>query len=127
MLPLRHRRLWVAMSAVWVAAVIYGSLKPNLALPVPSNFDKVEHLTVYLALSLWFTGLFPRASYWRVAASLLVLGLSMEILQGLMKAGRSAELLDMVANTAGVAGGHILALAHTGGWARKVESWLNTT
>jgi VanZ family protein len=127
MLPLRHRRLWVAMSAVLVAAVVYGSLTPHLVLPVPGNFDKVEHFSAYCTLALWFTGLFRRTGYWKVAVSLLGLGLSMEILQGLMHMGRSAEALDMVANTVGVAAGLAVAVVLTGGWAGRVEAWLSST
>jgi hypothetical protein len=127
MLPLRHRRLWVAMSAALVAAVVYGSLTPHLVLPVPGNFDKVEHFSAYSALALWFTGLFRRTGYWKVAVSLLGLGLSMEILQGLMHMGRSAEVLDMVANTVGVVAGLAVAVVLTGGWAGRVEAWLSST
>ncbi len=127
MLPLRHRNLWVALSAILVAAVVYGSLTPNLDLPAPGGFDKIEHLSAYLGLSLWFTGLVPRAAYWKVALALLALGLTMEILQGLMHMGRAAELLDMVANTLGIGAGIVLALRYTGGWARKAESWLTSS
>ena len=127
MLPLRHRRLWVAMSVALVAVVVYGSLTPSLVLPVPGNFDKVEHFSAYCALALWFTGLFQRARYWRVAVALLALGLSMEILQGVMHMGRSAEVLDMVANTVGVVAGLAMALVLTGGWAGRVEAWLGPT
>jgi len=125
MLPLRHRRLWIALSAVLVAAVVFGSLQPTLAMPVPGGLDKLEHALVYLALAWWFTGLYPRGGYWKVVAGLLALGLAMELLQGWMQLGRQAELLDMVANAVGVAAGLALALAATGGWTHKVESWLS--
>jgi VanZ family protein len=125
MLPLRHRRLWIALSAVLVAAVVYGSLKPDVSLPVPTGFDKLEHFTAYFVLALWFTGIHERARYAGVAVGLLVLGASMEILQGLMHMGRTAEVLDMVANAIGVAAGLALALWLTGGWARRVEAWLS--
>ena len=125
MLPLRHRPLWAVLSALLVGVVVYGSLQPVPSLPVPGGFDKVEHLSTYFALALWFTGLYPRTAYWKVAAGLLALGLSMEVLQEVMKAGRSGEALDMLANTVGVAGGVLSAMALTGGWARRVDSWLS--
>ena len=127
MLPLRHRRFWIALSAVLVASVVYGSLKPHLDLPVPAGFDKVEHFSAYFALAVWFTGIHDRAGYARVAAGLLALGASMEVLQGLMHMGRTADFLDMAANTAGVVAGLALALCCTGGWARRVEAWLGST
>jgi VanZ family protein len=124
MLPLRHRRLWVAISAVLLAAVIFASLQPNFGPAVPHNFDKLEHLSAYVVLSLWFTGLVARERYWVVVCGLLALGLSIEVLQGVMNVGRSAEALDMLANTVGVLVGLTIALGLTGHWALRVESWL---
>jgi VanZ family protein len=124
MLPLRHRGLWVATSAVLVAATVYASLVPNPSLSVPGNCDKVEHFATYCGLAVWFTGLYPRTRYWKVVLGLLVLGLGLEVAQGVMQLGRSAEPLDMVANAAGVGAGLALALVLTGNWARRVEAWL---
>lgn len=124
MIPLRHRRLWVAASAVLVAAIVWASLSPDIPLHGPRNVDKLEHFTAYCALAVWFTGLYPRTRYWRVALALLALGLGLEIAQGAMNLGRVAEVRDMVANASGVGFGLLLALALTGSWARRVEAWL---
>ena len=124
MLQLRRRRLWIALSLVLLAAVLVASLQPNLGLPVPSGFDKVEHLAAYILLSLWFTGLVARGRYWAVAAGLLSLGFLIEVLQWRMNLGRSAETLDMLANMVGVGVGITIALQATGGWAPRLESWL---
>ena len=124
MLQLRRRRQWIALSLVLLAAVLVGSLQPNPGPPVPSGFDKVEHLAAYILLSLWFTGLVARGRYWVVASGLLALGLLIEVLQWRMNLGRSAETLDMLANTLGVGVGITLALLATGGWAPRLESWL---
>lgn len=124
MIPLRHRTLWLAMSAFLVAAIAYGSLAPDVSLAAPRGFDKVEHFTAYCGLAIWFTGLYPRGHYWKVVAALLALGAGLEIAQGVMKLGRTAEALDMLANAAGVGVGVLLALTLTGNWARGVEAWL---
>jgi hypothetical protein len=124
MIELRHPGLWLFASAVLVAGVVWGSLQTGTQLPVPGGFDKVEHLGVYLGLAVWFTGLFDRNRYWAVACGLLLLGLSMEALQYLMHAGRTADPWDMAANTMGVALGVATAVLGSGGWARKVEAWL---
>jgi VanZ family protein len=124
MLPLRYRRVWVAMSAALLAAVIFASLQPNFGPSMPQNFDKLEHLSAYVVLSLWFTGIVVRERYWLVVCGLLALGLSVEVLQGVMNVGRSAEVLDMLANTLGIFVGLAVALGLTGHWALKVESWL---
>jgi VanZ family protein len=126
MIPLRHQSFWMATSAVLVAAIVYASLAPDLflSLPVPGNFDKVEHFTVYCGLATWFTGLYPRSRYWMVVMGLLMLGLGLEIAQGVMQLGRTADPRDMAANAAGVGVGLLLALSLTGNWARRVELWL---
>jgi VanZ family protein len=124
MLPLRRRRLWIALSTILLAAVFFVCLQPDVGPPAPSGFDKVEHLAAYVLLALWFTGLVARRRYWVVAAGLLALGLLIEVLQWVMNLGRSAEALDMLANTFGVGVGITIALLATGGWAPRLESWL---
>jgi VanZ family protein len=124
MLQLRRRRLWIAVSLVLLAAVLFVSLQPNSGSPAPTGLDKVEHLTAYILLSLWFTGLVARGRYWAVGAGLLALGLLIEVLQWRMNLGRTAEALDMLANTLGVGVGITIALLSTGGWAPRLESWL---
>ena len=124
MLQLRRRRLWIAMSLVLLAAVLLASLQPDFGPSVPTGFDKVEHLTAYVLLALWFTGLVARRRYWAVAAGLLALGLLIEVLQWRLNLGRVAEGLDMLANALGVAVGITIALRSTGGWAPRLESWL---
>lgn len=124
MLPLQHKRLWLTASVLLLALVVYGSLSPGPAVPTPGHFDKVEHLGVYVFLAVWFTALYPRPKYWRVALALLALGLAMEVLQQAMGLGRMADPRDMAANAAGVLLGCGLAIAATGNWARRVDAWL---
>ena len=99
-------------------------LQPDFGPSTPAGFDKLEHLAAYVLLALWFTGLVARRRYWAVAAGLLALGFLIEVLQWVMNLGRSAEALDMLANTLGVGVGITLALLATGGWAPRLESWL---
>jgi VanZ family protein len=124
MLQLRRRRLWIALSMMLLAAVLFVSLQPSFDPATPGSFDKVEHLSAYVLLALWFTGLVARTRYWVVASGLLVLGFVIEVLQWLMNVGRTAEALDMLANTLGVGVGITIALLATGGWVPRLESWL---
>jgi VanZ family protein len=124
MLTLRHRRFWIAASVLLVAVVVLGSLQTAFATGKLQGFDKVEHFCTYMFLAVWFTGLYRRPRYWLVAAGLLALGLSMEIAQFVMQAGRMGDPYDMAANTGGVAAGLVLALVATGGWAQRLEAWL---
>jgi hypothetical protein len=124
MLNLHYRPFWIAASAILVLGVVWGSLQASLGGELPQGFDKVEHFSTYLFLAVWFTGLFARPRWWTVAVVLLALGAAMEAGQYLMQAGRTADVYDMAANTAGVAVGLLLAALLTGGWAQRVESWL---
>jgi len=126
MLPLAHAPAWLVASLVLVAGVVIGSLAligPDL--PLPTHFDKLEHLVVYAALALWFTGLVQRRHYWAVVLGLAVLGLTLEYLQFEMRRGRMGDPWDMAANLLGIAAGVTLAVTRTGGWAPKVEAWLS--
>lgn len=124
MLPLAHKRLWLAASTLLLALVVYASLGPAPALAVPGNLDKLEHFGTYLLLAVWFTALYPRSRYWVVAVALLALGLTLEILQHVMALGRYGDARDMAANASGVLLGCGLAIAATGDWAGRVEAWL---
>lgn len=127
MLDLRFRHFWIAASVTLVLTVIWGSLQTAFGGPTVQGFDKVQHFSTYLFLAAWFTGLWPRRQWWRIVAGLLGLGLAMELGQYLMQAGRMGDPYDMAANTAGVVAGVVLAFLLTGGWALKIESWLQKT
>jgi VanZ family protein len=124
MLPLVYTPAWLAASVLLVVAVIYGSLGTDSSLPSPGEFDKLAHFGAYLFLAVWFTGLVPRAQYWKIVLALVGLGLAMEVLQQLMQRGRDGDPFDMAANALGVAAGLSLALWLTGGWARWIDAWL---
>lgn len=86
------------------------SLTPS---PPPVDFtasDKVGHLLAYALLMFWFCRLYRsrklRTSY---GAAFLAMGIGLEFLQGLL-GYRSAEALDMAANSIGVAAGWGAAL-----------------
>jgi VanZ family protein len=124
MLDLRYRPLWIAASVLLVLIVVWGSLQTAIGGPSLHGFDKIEHFSTYMFLAAWFTGLYRRPHWWRIVAGLLALGLTMEVGQYWMRAGRMGDPYDMAANTAGVTAGVVLAFLLTGGWAQKIESWL---
>lgn len=126
MLSLRHRWFWIVASSVLVATVVIGSLQTVFVAGGVHGIDKVEHFATYMVLAVWFTGLYRPPRYWAIAAGLLALGLTMEACQLLMQAGRIGDPFDMAANTGGVAAGLLVACFATGGWAEKLETWLET-
>ena len=108
MRDLKHRRLWIGLGTVMVAAVIVLSLVPSPEIPVRQG-DKAAHFAFYFLLMLWFASIYAeRATHHLLAAGFVGLGVALEFAQ-LMTGHRMFELTDMAANGAGVAAAWVLA------------------
>ncbi|HZM35842.1 MAG TPA: VanZ family protein [Burkholderiales bacterium] len=71
--------------------------------------DKVGHLLAYAALMFWFSQLYLSRSLRLIhAAIFLLMGIGLEVLQGISGL-RTYEIMDMLANTAGVLLGWLAA------------------
>ncbi len=108
---MRFKKLWLTLGWVLVAVVAYLELMRNP--PNVMHFtdsDKVEHMTAYGSMMFWFAQLIS-GSRQRLFAGvgLVVLGIVLEILQGL-SGYRDFEYMDMVANSAGVVLGWVLVV-----------------
>lgn len=124
LLPLRHPRFWLILGWFFVVMAIVANLVPPQRLPLPSGInDKLEHITGYTLLTLWFTGIYPRSRYLVIAFSLFVMGVLIEFAQGAMHVGRTADVHDVIANCVGIGVGLMLASLWFGGWAQRVEGW----
>lgn len=106
---LAWQRLWRVFGMALVALVVVLSLMP----PVPGadigQADKAAHGIVYAVLMAWFAQLdesFEARHAW--AAAFAVLGIVLELGQQFTP-GRSFDVLDMIANAAGVVLGWIAA------------------
>lgn len=124
LLPLRHPRLWLVAGWVLVALALLASLSPAQNLPNIGTSDKLEHLTAYALMTLWFAGIYPRSRYIMIGIGMFVLGAVIEGAQGSMGWGRQADVYDMFANTTGIVAGLIAAWLGLGGWAQRVENLL---
>ena len=104
------RRAWLALGWVWIAAIVYLSLIPHPPQPMHFEYsDAVEHALAYGLLMLWFSQVYQKLAHRIVLAILLIaLGISMEFLQR-MTGYRYFEYSDMLANSAGVLLGWLLA------------------
>ena len=130
MLPLRNAGLWRALSVVLLLLVLVAALLPSLwilddiddLLSWFEDSDKLLHALTFVALSIWFAGLFEKGAWWRVAAGLMLFGLLVEFLQ-LQLSHRTADWRDVAANTTGIIAGLALAAAGLGGWALRFEDW----
>jgi len=108
-----------------VVLVIVGSLIPGPALEavaVDVN-DKVMHASTYFVLMVWFAGFYARTVYPLIAAVLLVLGIGLDLLQGLTET-RTFDWYDIAMNGAGVIVGLAVSLSLLGGWCQRVEQRL---
>ena len=122
LLPLRHPRLWLVGGWVLVALALLASLTPTQNLPNIGASDKLEHLTAYALMTLWFAGIYPRSRYIMIGIGMFFLGALIEAAQGSMGWGRQADIYDMLANTTGIVAGLIAAWLGLGGWAQRVEN-----
>lgn len=128
MLPLRHTGRWQVASLTILLLVLAATLMPAVwywddrfkALSWFESFDKWLHGVTFLVLSLWFTGLYRKGSYWKIGFGLLLFGLVIEACQR-MVSYRSAEWLDVGADAAGIILGLVIGFAGIGGWCLRAE------
>ena len=123
MLPLRFPKLWIAIAWLLTAGVIVGSLLPGEVVAAIPIRDKVMHAGSYFVLMVAFAGLYRRGFYPMVAAVLIALGFTLDLLQRLTET-RQFDLNDVGMNCAGVAIGFVLSWWLLGGWCQRVEQRL---
>jgi VanZ family protein len=127
MLPLRYPRFWLALGVLFVGLALLVCLAPSNTPVLEELFslnDKAEHAAGYVALTIWFAGMYPRSRYLWIALGLFTMGVMVEFLQGWMAVGRNCDVLDVVANTTGIVIGMGLALTIFGGWTQHFERLL---
>ncbi len=102
-------RLFVILPIIYTVLLTVGSLmKPVKIEDAPDHFDKILHASAYFGLTvLWLTwGISRRYSSRKIITSVgllaIVYGVLMEVFQGALTDYRSADFLDVIANTTGV-------------------------
>ena len=123
---LRYARLWKIGGWALILFVIVSCLLPGPAIAPVARLlpDKVEHAFAYFVLTLWFCGLYPRSFWWKLAASLCLLGILIEIAQGAFTTTRAMELNDALADTVGILLGLAVARAGASNWSGFIERYL---
>jgi VanZ family protein len=122
---LRYPRVWFFAGVLIALVVTFYSLLPAERLPQVGVSDKIEHIVAYALLGFWFASVVARWDYIFMLLALLALGGGIEIVQGLMKMGREADILDFVADCVGAGGGVVLALTPLGRWPLLIERLLS--
>ncbi len=114
------RSFWL-MGLLLVALVVVVCLLPARNLPGTGINDKVEHAFAFLVMALWFAGLAAKRDFVYLLLALVALGGGIEIAQGLMGLGRTADTLDLLADSVGATAGIALALTPLGRWVNVLE------
>jgi VanZ family protein len=129
MLSLRHAALWRFLSAALLLAVLAAMLAPpdwfggdDDGLSWFEHSDKLLHGLTFMVLAAWFAGLFERRRYLSLGIALLAFGILVEACQYLV-GYRTADWLDIAANSLGILLGLSIALAGLGGWGLWLEDW----
>jgi VanZ family protein len=109
LMDLRARCLWIVAGWALVLVVIYLSLSPVTIEIGGDESDKSLHVLAYAFLMGWFASIYDDLARRRkFATGFMVMGMALELVQG-WTGLRNFEVLDMVANTAGVFAGWALA------------------
>ncbi len=130
MLELRYARTWRTASLVLLILVLAATLMPAVwfwsdrvqLVRWFGSIDKWSHFLAFFALAIWFTGLYTRSNYWRVAIGLFAFGVLIELCQRVV-GYRSAEWLDVAANAIGILAGLAAGWLGLGGWSLRFEAW----
>lgn len=123
MQPLRFRWIWLAVGVLLLVAGIPAAMEPLPAVALFEINDKVIHATVFLCFMVWFSAFFRPRLWPLLFLALVGYGILIELLQGLTVV-RSADPMDVAADTAGLVLGWLLAAAGLSRWCEVVESWL---
>lgn len=106
---LRYKTLWLSIGMSLIITVIALSLMapPTDIMDALPN-DKFGHFIAYFALMGWFAQIYhTNKQRWLYLIAFLILGLLLEILQGLGGV-RHGDWVDMLANSAGVVSAFVL-------------------
>jgi VanZ family protein len=123
--PFHFPSLWVGLWLVAIVATIVVCLLPPPPVAVPRNFDKVEHVLGYTALSIGAVWLFAgMRGQCRAAAGLIALGVALEWAQGALTTTRLADPADALANAAGVLLGLVVAATPAATWLARLDARL---
>ncbi|WP_298392878.1 VanZ family protein [Flavobacterium sp.] len=109
---MHNKKIFFLLAIVWTLVITLLSLatftdvSSNIKVPFK---DKFVHFTFYLLFVILWSLFFKETKYnFKILFAAIGYGIAMEICQKLFTTTRSADLLDVVANTAGAIVGMIL-------------------
>lgn len=93
---LRRSIFWL-----FLAATAYSTLMPVPPVDPTQSNDKLQHAVAFGLLTLTLAISYPRLRWWQMALIAIAIGGMVEILQGVMGLGRSADWYDWGADIIG--------------------------
>jgi hypothetical protein len=129
---LRLQKLWIGLGVLLLGVSLWFALKPITPdeeswlawLSFLTASDKVVHAEAFFGLGLWFGALAGPSHWRRVGLLLLLYGALIELLQGAMALGRTADLGDLAADAGGLALGLLAAHGFGRSWLLRVDGWV---
>jgi len=117
-------RVWWTLGVLLVIAAVIVCLVPSAEMPHEFELnDKFSHMIGHGALALYFAGLVPRRSWWKIFVFLLLFGIAIEFAQYYMHAGRDGDPRDVIANSLGAVLGLLLGRIGLARWP-ELAAWL---
>lgn len=114
---LKDNSLYISIAItilITVLSLIKTHPKPIIEI---SNLDKVQHAFAYMVLTIsWLVSRdvkFKATPYSLILIACLVFGIIIEVLQGRLTTYRTASVLDIIANSLGIALGFMIFKAFT--------------
>lgn len=118
------QRVWWTLGVLLIAAAIVICLVPSQKLAPSLEWnDKASHLVGHGTLALYFAGLVPRRSWWKIFVFLLLMGVAIELAQHFTHWGREGDPRDVLANSMGAALGLLAARLGLARWP-ELAAWL---
>jgi VanZ family protein len=118
------QRVWWTLGALLVAVALIVCIVPVADVPSPFEWnDKTSHLVGHGTLAIYFAGLVPRRSWWKIFVLLLLFGVAIEFAQHFMQMGREGDPRDVLANSTGALLGLIAARLGLSRWP-DLAAWL---
>ena len=118
---MRYRNYWLAAAWLQVGVVILLGLLPAPPSLGLSFGDKLVHFIEFFVVMAWFGGLYETRGQWAAFAGLALLGIGIELMQGL-QLFRTFDIGDIVANLAGLVAGWWAARTWLRNWCARVEA-----
>jgi VanZ family protein len=107
-LDVRLARIGLTLTIVAITTL---ALIPAPEVVVSTGWDKTDHWSAFFTLAFLAHHAFPKKSLWWVAALLVAYGIGIEVAQSFTPT-RDASILDVVADSVGIAGYALLVF----GW-----------